>query len=159
MNPSFLAAVLAIGWVAMTGGLSFANFVAGLAVACCVLFILRAQLAGRAGPARIVAVVGLGGIFVRELVLSALGVARLVLTPSLATRLKPAIIAHPLEAKSDREITLLANLITLTPGTLTVDVSPDKKRLFVHVLSLESEAKTIDAIKTGFERRVIEIFR
>ena len=47
-------------------------------------------------------------------------------------RLKPGIFAYPLKVDRDFEITLLANLITLTPGTLSVDVSADRRTLFVH---------------------------
>jgi multicomponent Na+:H+ antiporter subunit E len=48
--------------------------------------------------------------------------------------MSPGIIAFPLDAKSDLEITLFANLLTLTPGTLSLDVSSDKKILYVHAL-------------------------
>ena len=62
----------------------------------------------------------------------------MVLTPDLRGSLRPAIVAFPLTVKSDAEITLLANLITLTPGTLSVDVSEDRAVLYVHVLTLDT---------------------
>lgn len=158
MNPMLLVVLLAIGWVAITGGMTLANLALGVAIAGFVLFLLRDKMAQPLSPARAWAVILLALLFVKELLLSAVGVARLVLTPALGKRLRPAIIAYPLQARSDVEITLLANLITLTPGTLTVDVSPDRKRLYIHVLSLESEEKLIASIHDGFERRVMDIF-
>ena len=80
-------------------------------------------------------------------------------TAAIAGRLAPGIVAFPLTAESDIEITLLANLITLTPGTLAIDVSSDRKKLYIHVLALNDRERLIVAIASGLERRVIEVFR
>jgi multicomponent Na+:H+ antiporter subunit E len=96
-------------------------------------------------------------LFVKELVLSALRVAWLVVQPGLSIR--PAIIAYPLTVTSDAQITLLANLITLTPGTLSVDVSADKKTLFVHAIDMDSKEALIGSIAAGFERKILEVTR
>jgi multicomponent Na+:H+ antiporter subunit E len=75
--------------------------------------------------------------------------------------MRPGIIAIPLDARTDLEITLLANLITLTPGTLSLDVSADRRVLYVHVMYIDND--DIEAvrrsIKDGFERRVLEVLR
>lgn len=71
--------------------------------------------------------------------------------------LKPGVIAVPLDVKSDSEITLLANLITLTPGTLTIDVSTDKRVMYVHTIDFENVESFREEIKNGFEKRVIEV--
>jgi multicomponent Na+:H+ antiporter subunit E len=68
--------------------------------------------------------------------------------------MRPGILAIPLEARTDAEITLLANLITMTPGTLTLDVSSDRKVLFVHAMYLGE----IEAFKK-FERRLLRAMR
>lgn len=94
--------------------------------------------------------------FTKELVMSNVQVAVYALSPM--ERLRPAIVRVPLTVKTDMEILLLANLITLTPGTLSLDVSPDKSALFVHVIHTESPDETIAGIKTGFENRVRRIF-
>jgi multicomponent Na+:H+ antiporter subunit E len=96
-------------------------------------------------------------LFLRELILSALKVAWLVVRPRL--RIRPAIIGHPLTLTTDAQITLLANLITLTPGTLSVDVSADRKTLYVHVIDLESKDTLIADIAAGFERKILEATR
>ncbi|MEX2591090.1 MAG: Na+/H+ antiporter subunit E, partial [Chitinophagales bacterium] len=82
-----------------------------------------------------------------------------VITPGL--QFESAVLALPLDLKSDLEIALLANLITLTPGTLTLDISPDKKFLYFHTINVpkgDVEAAK-QQIKNGFEKRILAITR
>jgi len=72
---------------------------------------------------------------------------------------KPGILAMPLEVESDIEIMLLANLISLTPGTLSLDVSEDRRHLYVHAMFVDDEAALVAELKTGMERRVLEAMR
>ena len=69
------------------------------------------------------------------------------------------IFAFPLTVDRDFEITLLANLITLTPGTLSVDVSEDRRFLYVHALDCSDPAGTKRDIANGFEKKIMEAFR
>ena len=96
-------------------------------------------------------------LFIRELVMSALKVAWLVVQPKLTIR--PAIIAYPLTVTTDLQITLLANMITLTPGTLSVDVSDDRKWLYVHAIDIESKEALIGSIASGFETSILRVTR
>lgn len=96
-------------------------------------------------------------LFIRELVMSALKVAWLVVQPKLTIR--PAIIAYPLTVTTDLQITLLANMITLTPGTLSVDVSADRKTLYVHAIDMDSNEDLIGSIAASFERKILEVLR
>lgn len=98
-------------------------------------------------------------LFLVELMKSALRVARLVLSPRLSEHLSPGMIDYPLTVKTDFEITLLANLITLTPGTLSVDVSADRTILRIHALEARDPEAVIRAIREGFETRVERAFR
>lgn len=91
--------------------------------------------------------------FLIQLVSGALSVARRGISSRLD--LHPAIIDYPLTVHSDAQITLLANLITLTPGTLSVDVSDDRKFLRIHVLDAPDDESVIGAIAAGFETRVL----
>jgi multicomponent Na+:H+ antiporter subunit E len=96
---------------------------------------------------------------IKELFVSSMRVAYDVLTRT--SHLNPAIIAIPLDAKSDREIVTLAVLITLTPGTLSLRVSEDRRTLYVHEMYVEhgdvEEARR--KIKEGYERRVLNLSR
>jgi multicomponent Na+:H+ antiporter subunit E len=90
-------------------------------------------------------------------VLSSVRVAIDVIKPRLTMR--PSVIAVPLELTSDAQITLLANLISLTPGTLSVDVSDDKSCLYVHAMYGDDAEALSRSIKDDFEHRIREVFR
>ena len=102
-------------------------------------------------------IVAFAGYFVWELVVANLWVARAVLAPKL--RIRPRIVKIPLDVETDHETTILATLINITPGTLSLDVSDDRKTLFVHALDVKDEEALRREIKDGFERRVREVFR
>lgn len=95
--------------------------------------------------------------------ISSLQLAALVLYPaSLNKKLDSCIIGIPLTVSSDLEITLLASVITLTPGTISVDMIPDadgRKVLYVHNLQTENEEQFRESIQNGFERRILQITR
>lgn len=97
--------------------------------------------------------------FLWELLAANLRVAVDILTPP--HQMRPGIIAIPLDVETDAEITLLTNLITLTPGTLSLDLSADRRVLYIHTMYIDRD--DIDAarerIKSGFERRVLEVLR
>jgi multicomponent Na+:H+ antiporter subunit E len=96
--------------------------------------------------------------FARELLVANLRVAWLVLRPR--RQLRPAIVAVPLDVRGDLAIQLLATTITLTPGTLSLDIASDRRTLYVHVVDL-GPAGDVDAfvrgLKATFERRIKEL--
>lgn len=98
--------------------------------------------------------VALGVYFVVELVVSSLKVAWDVVTPRHRSR--PGILAVPLDVRSDATITVLANLVTLTPGTLSLDVSADRRTLYVHAMFIDDVESARAEIKGNMERRVRE---
>ncbi len=155
----FLAGlVLALMWAAVTGSFSFGNILFGGAVGFVALWLMRDRIARPTVYRKFGRAISLSGLFLYELALSAVRVAFLVIRPDMKRHLKPAIIAFPLRVTSDPEITLLANLITLTPGTLSVDVSNDRKVLYVHALSAPDRDKLIADIAGGFEKKIMEVF-
>lgn len=149
--------LLSLTWAAVTGSFSLINLVFGFVLGSFALYLIREQVGTSGYFLRAYRVISLAVLFVYELILSAVKVARIVLTPTI--KLRPAIIAYPLIVDRDFEITLLANLITLTPGTLSVDVSDDRKLLFVHCLDAPDVEAEIEAIRNGFERKILEAFR
>lgn len=94
--------------------------------------------------------------FFAEIVLANLQVARAALKPKLD--LKPSFLAYPLKVQNDLEITLLANAITLTPGTISVEVSADKKTLFIHALFGEEDQAIMQRIQKKLEEPILRIF-
>ena len=106
---------------------------------------------------QVIYLVELSFFFLWELTKASLAVAFEVVRPD--HNMKPGIIAVPLDTKSDLQITIFSSLVTLTPGTLSLDVSADKSHLFVHAMYIENGDSSILAkeLKDGFERRVIRI--
>lgn len=157
MNPGVLTLLLALGWAAATGNFTVPNLLFGALVGGFCLFLIRGQVGGARFWRRAMRVAALALLFLAELIQSAVRVGLLVLRPRL--ELKPALIAFPLAAKSDVEITLLANLITLTPGTLSVDVSADRNFLLIHAIDVTDREALVRSIREGLERKVMEACR
>ncbi|MBB4228120.1 Na+/H+ antiporter subunit E [Rhizobium mongolense] len=149
--------LLAIAWVAVSGSASLHNLVFGFVLGAIALAIVREPFGSKSYLRRTRLVLSLALLFLKELALSAWTVARTVLRPRMEIR--PGIFAFPLTVERDLEITLLANLITLTPGTLSVDVSEDRRTLYVHALDCSDPQATKRAIASGFERKIMEAFR
>jgi multicomponent Na+:H+ antiporter subunit E len=97
------------------------------------------------------------GFFGWQLVLSNLRVAYDIVTPR--HHMRPGVVAIPLDARTDAETITLANLITLTPGTLSLDVSPDHRVLYIHAMYIDDLETLRRGIKEGLERRVLELLR
>lgn len=152
-----LPPILAGLWLLLTGSLSLANLLFGLVVGLAALWLVRDVRVPsdiRVRPLRLLRLVGL---FLVELIRSAVRVLVLALSPH--PRLSPGFIVVPLTVEREFEIALLANLITLTPGTLSVDLSADHRQLTIHCLEADDPEAIIAAIRTGFEARILEAFR
>lgn len=157
MRVFLLNLLLALLWAAVTGSVDPAHLVAGFIVGYLVLWLAQPVLGPTRYFGKLIAAVRFVAFFVSELVLANLRVAWDVLTPRAHRR--PGVVAVPLDAESDAEITLLANLVTLTPGSLSLDVSPDRRFLFVHAMFVDDPEQLRADIKRGFERRVLELLR
>jgi multicomponent Na+:H+ antiporter subunit E len=149
--------LLSFIWLAVTGTFTFENFVFGFILSFVLMWLITTDRREEKYFNRIPKLIGFIFFFLYELVKANIQVAYDVITPRYY--MNPGIIRIPLDAKSDLEITLLANLITLTPGTLSLDVSDDRKVLYVHAMYVNDKDEFIHEIKNGFERRLLEILR
>jgi len=95
--------------------------------------------------------------YIAEVLISNFRMAYLIL--SRKPLLKPAILAIPLKIDSEPQIALLANLITMTPGSLSIDVSTDRRVLYVHVLDNSDPAEVKKSIQEGLQLKVKELFK
>ena len=149
--------LLALVWVALQGEVTLGNLVVGYAVGYAILAFLTS---GAVIPSTLVArtrhAVGLAGFFAWELLVANFRIAADVLRPG--HQIEPAVVAIPLDITSDGEILLLSMLINITPGSVTIDLSDDRRTLYVHVMHMTSPDATRQEIKTGFERRVKLLF-
>lgn len=158
--------LLLVMWVALQGSLSVGTVLMGLLAAGGILWIsdplFKEEAVTASGSlqrgvrpfARLYRFFVLVLVFLRELLVSAVQMAWYVIQPSL--QIRPAIIEYPLDVKTGREITTLANLISLTPGTLSLDVAPDCECLYVHAISVETAdgSEVIADIKGSLEKHV-----
>jgi multicomponent Na+:H+ antiporter subunit E len=158
MNGLVINVLLALAWVAITGEVSFGNLISGFGLGLLVLFFTRRVVGTPTYVVRVWRVFRLLLFFLEEMIRSNLRVAYDVLTPGY--HLRPGVIAIPLEARTDTEITLLANMITMTPGSFSLDISQDRSVLYVHAMYLDENVEDYRRrIKDGFERRILEVTR
>jgi len=152
----FFNAFLGVLWIILLQSNSMADYIIGFAIAFGVLSFFEPQY-GRRGY---YAVVFLATIL-WQVIVSSLQLAWVLIQPRL--EITPGIIAIPLDVTNDYEIATLASSITLTPGTLSVDIGRDvqsgQRVLFVHTLFTDEPDKLRDQIKNGFERYILEISR
>ena len=159
MTVFYLNIFMAIVWVFLTGDLNITNFLEGFIISFIILFIVRKSLPNDNYFRKIPKVISFIIYFMKELIMSNLMLAYDILTPK--DYMTPGIVAIELDAKTDFEITLLASLITLTPGTLSIDVSDDKSKLYIHSVYIKNKDVELlkHSIKDGMERRLLEVLR
>ena len=148
--------LLALAWAALQGEITLVNLVTGYAVGYGILALLAK---GGVMPltllVRTVHASRLAAFLAWELLLANFRVAADVLR---GNRIEPAVVAIPLDVTSDGEILLLSMLINITPGSVTIDLSDDRRTLYVHVMHMKTAEETRREIKDGFERRVKLLF-
>lgn len=159
MNGLLVNMVLSFAWVMVTGIFTFENFVVGFLLGYAILALTQG-VSGRPQYAqKLLKVASLIVFFAYELTLANIRMAKDVLLPG--ARIRPAIVALPLSARTDFEITTLANLITLTPGSTSIELSDDHRTLYVHMVDIgDADIEDVrDELKRGFERRVLDVTR
>ena len=157
MNLFSVNLLLAVVWTALTDSFTVGGFLSGYVIGLGALWMTQ-PLYGEAGNyfVRTLRIVQLALYFVYDLVMSSFRVARDVLTPQDLS--SPRILAMPLKAESAIEVLLFTNLISLTPGTLSLDVSPDRKTLYVHAMFADDPEAVIAGLQQGMEHRVRRVF-
>ncbi|GAA0136495.1 Na+/H+ antiporter subunit E [Paenibacillus sp. YSY-4.3] len=151
---NFLIAVI---WMFLNNDWSVSGLVVGYAIG-----LILIGLFGRLWPQgfymrKVWAILKLLVLFIRELFKSSFVVIGQVLSPKL--NIRPGIFAYTTELKSDWEVAILANLITLTPGTLTLDVSRDGSILYIHAMDLGDVDELCSEIRSTFEKAIMEVTR
>ena len=99
---------------------------------------------------------GLGHWLLGDIVVANLQVAKLILGP--VGRLRPAFVEIPLQLNDELALTMLASIISLTPGTVSADLSDDKRMLLVHSLDVDDEEELVRSIQTRYEAPLLEVF-
>lgn len=157
MNPLSINLVLAVVWVALSGSFSIATLLVGFVVGYFTLWAMQPLFPSSRYCSKLLGLLHLAAFFLWELLVSSLKVAWSVFTPLRHSR--PGVISVPLDVTSDTEITVLGNLISLTPGSLSLDVSEDRKHLVVHAMFIDDSDDFRREVKKGMEHRVREALR
>lgn len=146
-------------WVALTGALNYPNFIFGYGLGFFILWLISrtAKKDKRKYFNRVPKVLEFFLYFIYDTIRANLQVAYDVITPKYF--MKPGIVAFPMAASSDFEITMLANVIALSPGTLVIEVNNPKKIIYIHVTYLSDKDKFIHRMKNGLEKKLLEILR
>ena len=157
MMGFFWNILLAAAWVLMTGSFEFLNYVFGFAIGYTVILLMSRSVSALTDyPRRLPRAIYFLLYLIGELIKSNVKIAFDIITPTFLG--KPGVIGIELDARTNLEITLVANLISLTPGTLSLDVSANKKILFVHAMYLINE----DAVRAELkhlEQRLLKVMR
>lgn len=156
MRAFLLNVMLALAWTALLGEFSVTNLLVGFAFGYLMLWVMQYSMGTSSYFIKVPQIVRFIVRFLWALIVANLRVAYSVLAPY--EKMQPGIVALPLDIERDEEITLLANMITLTPGTLSLDVSADKRVLYVHGMHISNPEEFKRDIKTGFEQTVREVF-
>jgi multicomponent Na+:H+ antiporter subunit E len=154
-----LTTMLALLWCFLSGAVSLANFLMGMLVGAATVLLLRPFFPWHPSPVRVFqkipAVLRYTPRFLYELCKANLQVVYLALHPK--TPIRPGIVALETRHRSPLGTTLLANSITLTPGTLTMDVSEDGKILYIHTLDISDPEEVREGIRRGLEDYTLEV--
>ena len=155
MNIFTLNIALAISWAALTGNFTLSGLAVGFAIGSGALYLAKPLFPGsELYFLRAWRWVKLIVMFLYELVVSSIQVVWDVLTPTQLSQ--PGIISMPLEAKGEMGVLLVTNLISLTPGTLSLDVNEECDTLYIHAMFADDPDAIRKQLKDGMERWVIE---
>ena len=158
MLRSFLLNIfLALVWTFLQGELHASNFAVGMILGYLVIAVSQRILGNLAYVLKVGQVVRFVAFVLWEIFTASLALAWIIVQPR--REIRPGIVAIPLDAETDLEIAIVANLLTLSPGTLSLDVSTDRRTLYIHAMVLDDADQFRRQIKQGLERRVLEVMR
>ncbi len=154
----FLFNIILMGlWLGSTGALTPSNALLGFVVGYLVLWWLKPLFGATAYFRKVPLAIWYFALFMWEVLKSNLRVAWDVVTPQRLR--KPGVVAVPLDVETDLEITVLASMITLTPGSLCLDFSEDRRTMFIHEMFVDDPELVRVEVKTRFERWVLTLLR
>lgn len=157
MAVQFIANIaLGLLWMGLSGAQSLRSFLFGYLLGMLFLFLFNAQNhSARFYMKPVFAVIKLFVIFCWEILISNLNVLIYVFRP--LSDLKPGIVAMDVDFKTDFELVLLANLITMTPGTMTLDIADDEKCIYIHALDCSDPESLVQHLRDTFEKTIKEV--
>ena len=151
-----LSLVLLGGWLALNGSASAGQVVLGALLALAIPWVTERFRPERPRLRRPGGMLRLGARVLRDIVLSNIEVARRILGPEAA--IQPRFVWVPLDIRDPHGVVALAGIITMTPGTLSADLTPDRRHLLVHAFNVADADALVADIKASYETPLREIF-
>lgn len=149
--------MLLIVWLMINSTLSLGHILLGAVLGVLIPLLCAPLRVPQRAVARPMKAISYVFVVLKDIVVANIQVALIVVGPM--RKVKPGFVAVPLDLSDTFPITVLASTVTMTPGTVSGEVSTDKKWLYVHVLDMpDDEQEVIDFIKQRYEARVKEIF-
>lgn len=151
-----MSVTLALCWLALAQSTSIGNLVLAVLFGVVVPWFTEPLRPDRPRLRRAGTALRLGAVVLKDIVLSNIEVAKRILGPE--SRLRPRYVWLPLRITDPHGIVALAGIITMTPGTLSADLSDDRRHLLVHAFNVDDEAALIADIQARYETPLMEIF-
>lgn len=147
--------IIAIFWLFVTNSYTMNNFVLGFIFGLILVYLLHRVLPGRFYIITIYRIIRLIVVFFIELIKANLDVLKIIIKPTINNQ--PGFFVYPTELKTDWQIVLLSNLITLTPGTVVLGVSDDRSKIYIHAIDFSTTEEEVASIKSSLEKIVREV--
>ncbi|MGE4273748.1 MAG: Na+/H+ antiporter subunit E [Desulfitobacterium sp.] len=144
-------------WMLFRDTWSVADFFMGYLVGLALIFIMKRFFKAPFYLIKLWAMVKFLYVAIREIISSSIFVLKLVIKPRM--EFKPGIFALHTQLEGDGEVTLLSLLITLTPGSVVLEVSPDGKILYIHAMDLANVKDTVLKSIHALEKAIMEVTR
>lgn len=149
--------LIGVIWMFLQDDWSVLTFFSGYLFGLLVLYILRRYLPTKFYLVTLLAIVQLFLVFIYELFTSSILVIRQILRPSI--NITPGIFTLETELEGDLEVTLLALLLTLTPGSVVVEVSSDSKKFYIHAMDIPESSDAVLLSTKKFEKAIKKVTR
>ncbi|WP_440119105.1 Na+/H+ antiporter subunit E [Paenibacillus sp. QZ-Y1] len=149
--------IIAFVWMFLNNAWNGAGFLIGYLLGLLLIGGLRRFFPQRFYIVRVWAIIKLIALLFKELVRASIEVIRQIMKPKLDIR--PGIFTYQTKLSSDWEVTLLCLLISLTPGSLPLEISGNQRKLYIHAIDIKDKQKMSDDIKNTFEKAIMEVTR
>lgn len=147
--------LLAFIWLFLSGSYTLNNLLLGFLLGLGVVYLFNKALPGKFYLIRVYKIIKLIVVFLIELIKANIDVLKIVLRPKLQNQ--PGFFTYHTDLKTDWQIVLLSNLITLTPGTVVLGISDDRTKIYIHAIDFSTKEEEVEGIKSSLEKVVREV--